>query len=230
MPWRVREPSDWFRKFDVALRQNSYTEQALSSLEGAGIDRRTLLYFLHRYSDPSSIKHQRALRRRAGRAAVPLMKLVRDMRRAADEIASAAADLAARPGALQSYEESSVIDGLRMAADRVDDLSKRYKRFSSQKGKARDDEALVFLCLKIKAKTGRAHLEDLAYLLDIAFSVSGNDDQEWDEDSLAAVVKRYKKSWPEYYRQTLESITDLHSGMPLPPRTRRSTANRRSRK
>jgi len=222
------QSGEWPKKFDAELERHSFASESLKNLEGEGIKRRVLLSFLYDYSHPSSVKAQRALRKWAAGAAKRLEKTEKQMSRSAGELEAVLDDInMGFPTALQSLSEVSTINALKAAAERVRSLSKHYQRISSQRGKARNEERLVYLCLLVEGITGRAHWEDLAYLLDVAFATHG-ENEDWDEDAVRKVVARFQKAHPDFYAELRAYLVDQHREKAKPAALKRSTVTRRA--
>jgi len=218
---------EWGKKFTAALRKHPYAAQSLEILEAEGVRRAVLLDFLYRYSTPDSVRQQRSLRKWAGETAKLLGKAEKLMINAADALESAIEDIQMGfPMALQSHGEAATVRSLRTAMEQTGKLRRHYKRISSQKGKARNEELLVYLCLLVEGITGRLHWEDLAYLLEAASFIHG-ESEEWDEDALRKIVGRFQKAHPEVYADLREFLVESRRGLPKPVPVKRSTRTRR---
>jgi hypothetical protein len=165
------EGGEWPKRFLGILREHLAVRQSMDNLEAEGIKRPVLMSLLHSYSDPESVRAQRSFRRRAGETAKLLTRTETLMTKSANRLEGVIEDIhMGLPSSVQSYNESSTLRSLRAAIGETSRLRKHFKRTSSKKGKSRDEELLVRLCLSVEGVTGRRHWEDLAYLLDAAFS------------------------------------------------------------
>jgi hypothetical protein len=130
--------------------------------------------------------------------------------------------------AFESLHENKAIQALDDAAANLEPLLQHYKAISSQKGKARNEEILVYLCLSIEVITGRPHWEDLAYLLEVAFESHGQS-EDWDEDAVRKIVSRFERGLPHIYSSMREFLESAHPTKRTPAHSvvSRSTRNRR---
>jgi hypothetical protein len=227
LPVRISEftMGEWPRNFHAKAKEHHGAIESLRLLAAEGMDNRNVLECLYHYSHPVSVKRLRALRKWAGDMAKQMAKSEKAVRQTADELAGELPYFQMSQTAWQTYTEAGTIESLLNAAECLAKLGKHYQKISSQKGKARDEETLVYLSLKIQAITGRPHWGDLAYLLEVAFQTHGQY-MEWDKDSVRKAVQRYKKSHPSVYDNMRDFMIELPADKPSIAVTR-STRNRR---
>jgi hypothetical protein len=219
---------EWQKSFKDVLKRHPFATQSFENLKGEGFKEAALVRFLYEYSHPSSVKAQRATRKWAAALAKQLAKTEKLMRKSADDLESCIDRVELGFATqLQTFSEKPTVHTLRTAAECVGNLREHYKRVSSQKGKARDEEQLVYLCLLVEGATGRPHWEDLAYLLDAAFAAHG-ENEDWDEDALRKVVTRFRKQHPKAYADMRNFLVDSRQGEAKPTALKRSTRTRRA--
>lgn len=217
----------WPKKFAAALKSIPNAAESLRLLEKDRVNSCTLISFLYEYTHPDSVKRQRALRAWA-RGTVRLLAKSEKL------MVDAVNRLSARPGLPISGETGFETDALRSydaAIQNTHRLIEHYRRLSSQKGKARNNELLVMMCLVIEAASGRSHWSDIACLLEASFLSHGKN-EDWDADSVRSVVRRFKQDRPIIYREWRDLIVVSPLGSKPqgnPPRSiaKRSTRNRR---
>jgi hypothetical protein len=208
------------------LQESPEAPRSLELLESGGMPRRVLLSFLHDYTDPQSVRRGRVKRAWAAELAKRLMKTSNLMQDTAERLEGADGVFNLWDTAFQAYDEAGVVETLKSAVERLKLLQQHYHRISTQRGKARDEESLVYLCLKVDAITGRRNWENLAYLLEVAFEAQGHS-EDWNEDALRKIVARFKRSHPKVYDSMKDFIISTVQQRPQPASVTRSTRNRR---
>jgi hypothetical protein len=177
----------WAKRFDECLRESPSAQKSLHILLSHGVNRHVLLDFLQWYTRTNL----QPLRTWAGAMARELSKVQLLSRRLADRLEKGLP--AFEMGGLtawQSSRETVAIESLRHTAEYAEDLGKHYKEISNLKGKARNEEILVHLSLTVEAQTGTPHWSDLAYLLEVAFAIRGDDRELWDQDRVRKTAPR----------------------------------------
>ena len=218
---------EWPKKFMTVLSQHPSALESLDNLEAEGMKRHVVISLLGSYSHPESVTSLRAFRKRAGETAKLLTRTETLMTKSANRLESVIEDIyEGLPSSLQSYNEVSTLRSLRAAIGETSRLRQHFRQTSSKKGKSRDEELLVRLCLSVEGVTGRRHWEDLAYLLDAAFSAHG-EHEDWDEDRLRKIIKRFQKSNPKVYAGMRAFHVDRYRDKSKPTPVKRSTRNRR---
>ncbi len=213
-------------RFTALLREHPHAKMSLENIEAEGVSRNDLLRFLEYYVHPGLTKFRRSLRDWAKTTARMLAKAEASMKELAERIDSELSERWTWPANWQSSAEAQTATSLKTAATYCSNLRQHYHAISSQRGKARDEEALVAFCLSVEAIAGRPHWEDIANLLEVAFLVDGQVIY-WDADSLRKIINRFKKSNKSLYD---EMHGNAFSNQPQPSNhssTKRSTRNRR---
>jgi hypothetical protein len=220
----------WAQRFDECLSGFPFAEESLRLLASNGVDRHVLIDLLGWYTSPGVQQDLGTIRAWAGTTAAKLLKVQKLARKLAKELAGVLPDFEIYGlTAWQSSKELAAIHSLRSAAESADDLRKHYKEISSRRGKGRNEEILVHLCLTVEAQTGTQHWSDIAYLLEVAFAVRGNI-EDWTPDSLRKIVERFERTCPKVYKGMRSCIFEQYSARPKPSCViKRSTRNRRTK-
>jgi hypothetical protein len=223
----LTEYENWRNRFLANTKLNPYADESLSLLRHEGIDVDALIRTLYDYTHPRSVSHLRAVRKWAG----DMSKMLATAQKVAGQtLGMLSADLPnihLAQTAFESLYENQALQALEDAATLLEPLLKHYKTISSQRGKARNEEILVYLCLRIEVHTGRPHWEDLAYLLEAAFEAHGQS-EEWDEDAVRKIVTRFEKAQSHIYNSMREFLELSHpTKIPARSPVSRSTRNRR---
>jgi len=217
---------EWLGKLNRVFKEHPHSKESLGLLEAEGVPSRTVLHFLYSYTHPQSRQHQGALRQRARKLARLLQKVGKLAETASKEVESSRPHFELGPMEWQLYLESAAVHILNAAAKDIAPLRQHYHQISSVRGKLRDEGELVYLCLLIEDITGRPHWEDLAYLLEAAFLVHGVS-EDWNEDAVRKIVKRFRKDHPKLYVDMADFVRSSHEDPSQRSPARRSTRNRR---
>jgi hypothetical protein len=184
---------------------------------------------LYDYTHPRSVHYLRAVRKWAGDMSKMLAKTQKVAGQTLGMLSADLPNIHLAQTAFESLHENQALQALEDAATLLEPLLQHYKTISSQRGKARNEEILVYLCLRIEVITGRSHWEDLAYLLEAAFDAHGQS-EHWDEDAVRKIVTRFENAQPHIYNSMREFLESAHGGKWTPPHSpvSRSTRNRRA--
>jgi hypothetical protein len=179
-------------------RKHPGAEESVTRLQREGMDTRVLIGFLYDYTHPDSISMTMQKRRSAREMMKRIPKVQQNLKDAAETL-QAILPLMSEQTVFVSFH--SAIHTMRDIALQLAPLCKEVKKVSSQRGKGRNDEILVFLCLDIQAITGRPHWGDLAYLLEVASELHGKP-EDWDADKVRGIFKRFRSSYPKTFQAT----------------------------
>jgi hypothetical protein len=243
----------WIKKLIVALKEHDEAVESATLLEAGGlplllvggvglgvvealkldvnlelerVQPGVVLQFLYRYTDPRSMRWQRMLRRRAGDLAKLLSKTEMLMKQATTRVSAAVPEFEISCGTWKEGLEAPTVAMLTSAIQQTSILREHYRQVSSQKGEARDEYSLVYLCLFIESKTGRNHWVDIANLLEAAFQAH-RCNEAWDADRVRKVIRRFEKDHRTIYKEMRAFIVENPHDYDPKFTVKRSTRNRR---
>jgi hypothetical protein len=222
------ERKEWISRFLDVVQHDNYARDALDFLVVGGMIREHVASILFWYTDPLSAHEQTritALAKSYVRMLDALQKKLWDCQRS---LGQSEVDRMTPPSSWPVDHIDEVAEVMMEASVFVSDLADKLRPFSSAKGKLRNEEVLVSLCLEVRAVTGMPHWIDIAFLLEAAWETRG-ERQMWDQDSLRKVFNRYRESYPPQFnalKERADGMKDL--GRPqLNGKTARSKRNRR---
>jgi hypothetical protein len=224
----VNDSRLWRRKFIAQLSSHRETAESLRLLRAANMPEGEMLWFVYEYTDPLAVRRQRSLRTKARELADRLIKAGELMKQSMAAVSSLVSDVRLAGTPWESHLEAPAAETLRSAVGHTHRLAEHYKRMSSQKGEARNEEVLVYLCLLIEARTDRPHWLDIANLLELGFLAHGHS-ESWDADKLRKIVKRFRSDYPEVYKEMRDFILREHGPSEQTTTPGRSTRNRRGK-
>jgi hypothetical protein len=223
-----QERAAWMLRFFKVVQKDDYARDALAFLVTGGMDRERVASILFWYTDPRSAHLQSrvaALAKLHVKTLDAIQKALWDCQR---ELSESEIDRMTAPSSWPVDQIAQVAEVMLEASAYAGDLSYKLRPLTSAKGKLRNEEVLVSLCLEVLAVTSDPHWTDIAYLLDSAVATRG-EDPSWDEDRLRKVFHRYQKTYPRQFaalKDRAGRMTD--ESRPEPGgKTSRSTRNNR---
>lgn len=224
------ERSQWMPRFFKTVERDTDARDALGFLVAGGMDRQYVADSLFWYTHPASAFYQSHMSTRA-KQLVPMLEAIQDPLWTLQlALAQGDEDRITAPSAWPFAEIDEGAEAMMNAWVWATDLAHRLKPFCSAKGKSRNEEVIVRLCLEVDAITGQKHWADIAYLLDAAWRTCG-EKPKWDQDGLRKVFARYQKAHPRAFNALREQANRMKGQAPPQRNAKqsRSTRNRRIR-
>ncbi len=223
------ERKAWIPRFFKMVEADSYTRDALAFLVTGGMDRKQIASILFWYTNPRSEYLQRrvsSLAKSHVKMLDAIQKALWDCQQSLDE---SEVDRMTAPSSWPVKHIEEAAEVMLEASVYAADLAYRLRPLSSAKGKSRNEEVIVSLCLQTRAVTGKPHWMDIASLLKTAWQVRGLR-RNWDQDRLRKVFNRYRDSYPPQFRALKAEADGMKDEAgPSVGQVTRSTRNRRTR-
>jgi hypothetical protein len=222
------ERKEWISRFLDVVRHDDYARDALDFLIAGGMIRKHVASVLFWYTRPVSAYYQSRISTLAKQHVPMLEAIQKELWACQLALGQDDEDRATAPTSWPVAHIDEVAEVMMEASVFASDLADKLRPFTSAKGKLRNEEVIVSLCLEVRAITGKPHWTDIAYLLEAAWKARQKR-QMWDQDRLRKVFNRYRESYPTQFN-ALEQRTEGMKDKTRPQRNGklgRSTRNRR---
>jgi hypothetical protein len=215
-------------RFFAKAGEITAAQEALDFLAAGGMARKHVASVLFWYTDPDSAYLQDRITKLA-KTHVPMLGAIqRELWDCHRSLAQSDEDRMTAPSPWPVDVIDEVAEEMLEASAMAGNLADKLRAFTSAKGKLRNEEVIVSLCLEVQALTGKPHWTDIAYLLEAAWRTRGRR-EVWNEDRLRKLFNRYRESYPRAFIALKERAAAMKGEAHPKPEAKmsRSTRNRR---